>query len=185
MPAGRFTVVIDPGHGGPDPGAVGIGGVREKDVVIDISTRVAQHLRDSGANVVMTRTSDIDLDLQPRVTIAERARATVFVSIHANAISLSRPDVNGVETFYYGSANGKRLADAIHRSFLSAIDIDDRRVREANFYVIRVTSMPAALLETGFLTGAKDTLLLRNPAVRQRMARATARGILRYLRNEP
>ena len=132
----------------------------------------------------MTRTTDIELDLQPRVDIAERARGTVFVSIHANAISLSRPDVNGVETFYYGSANGKRLADTIHSSFLNAIDIDDRRVREARFYVIRQTSMPAALLEMGFLTGAKDTLLLRNPEVRKRMARATAQGILKYLRNE-
>ncbi len=184
VPAGRYTVVIDPGHGGFDPGAVGIAGVREKDVVIDVSTRVAQHLRDSGARVVMTRTTDIELDLQPRVDIAERARGTVFVSIHANAISLSRPDVNGVETFYYGSANGKRLADTIHRSFLNAINIDDRRVREARFYVIRQTSMPAALLEMGFLTGAKDTLLLRNPETRKRMARATAQGILRYLRNE-
>ncbi|NJR69117.1 MAG: N-acetylmuramoyl-L-alanine amidase [Synechococcales cyanobacterium CRU_2_2] len=181
MPKNKYTVVIDPGHGGPDPGAVGIAGVREKDIVNEISAQVRDILVRQGAKVVMTRSTDIDLDLQPRVSIAEQANATVFVSIHANAISLSRPDINGLESFYYSSASGKKLATDIHNAIMRELDMADRGVREANFYVIRVTSMPAALIETGFLTGAEDSLKLRNPVFRKDMSEGIAKGILKYL----
>ncbi|MGB3291374.1 MAG: N-acetylmuramoyl-L-alanine amidase [Phormidesmis sp.] len=177
---GRFTVVIDPGHGGRDPGAVGIGGLQEKVVVNDISPRVAAILRQQGVNVVMTRTSDVEVDLEPRVATAERANASIFVSIHANAISMSRPDVNGLETFYASSA-GQRLANTVHATVLGAMGLRDRRVRSARFYVIRQTSMPAILIETGFVTGAEDAPNLADPAWRERMAQAIAQGILIHL----
>ncbi|MGB7087769.1 MAG: N-acetylmuramoyl-L-alanine amidase, partial [Phormidesmis sp.] len=180
LPNGRFTVVIDPGHGGRDPGAVGIGGLQEKEVVNDIAPRVAALLRQQGANVVMTRDRDIEVDLAPRVQIAERANASVFVSIHANAISMSRPDVNGLETFYASDA-GQRFANTVHSTVLSEMRMRDRRVRSARFYVIRQTSMPAILIETGFVTGAEDQPNLANPAWRERMAEAIARGILIHL----
>ena len=180
LPNGRFTVVIDPGHGGRDPGAVGIGGLQEKMVVNDIAPRVAAILRQQGVNVVMTRTSDIEVDLEPRVAIAERANATIFVSIHANAISMSRPDVNGLETFYASSA-GQRLANTVHATVLQAMGMRDRRVRSARFYVIRRTSMPAILIETGFVTGAEDAPNLANPAWREQMAGVIAQGILLHL----
>lgn len=182
LPNGRFTVVIDPGHGGRDPGAVGIGGLQEKVVVNDIAPQVAAILREQGVNVVMTRDSDYELDLAPRVQIAERANATVFVSIHANAISLSRPDVNGLETFYASDA-GQRFANTVHATVLSAMGLRDRRVRSARFYVIRQTSMPAILVETGFVTGAEDAPNLADPDWRSRMARAIAQGILLHLQN--
>ena len=180
LPNGRFTVVIDPGHGGRDPGAVGIGGLQEKVVVNDIAPQVAAILREQGANVVMTRDSDYELDLAPRVQIAERANASVFVSIHANAISLSRPDVNGLETFYASDA-GQRFANTVHATVLNTMGMRDRRVRSARFYVIRQTSMPAILVETGFVTGAEDSPNLANPVWRSRMARAIAHGILLHL----
>ncbi len=180
VPNGRFTVVLDPGHGGRDPGAVGIGGLQEKQVVNDITPQVAAILREQGVNVVMTRESDYELDLAPRVRIAERANATIFVSIHANAISMSRPDVNGLETFY-ASAAGQRLANTVHTSILAEMGMRDRRVRSARFYVIRNTSMPAILVETGFVTGAEDAPNLANPAWRDRMSVAIARGILLHL----
>ena len=180
LPNGRFTVVIDPGHGGRDPGAVGIGGLQEKVVVNDIAPQVAAILREQGANVVMTRDSDYELDLAPRVQIAERANATVFVSIHANAISLSRPEVNGLETFYASDA-GQRFANTVHATVLNTMGMRDRRVRSARFYVIRQTSMPAILVETGFVTGAEDSPNLANPEWRSRMARAIAHGILLHL----
>ncbi len=182
LPNGRFTVVIDPGHGGRDPGAVGIGGLQEKVVVNDIAPQVAAILREQGVNVVMTRDSDYELDLAPRVQIAERANATIFVSIHANAISLSRPDVNGLETFYASDA-GQRLANTVHSTVLNAMGLRDRRVRSARFYVIRQTSMPAILVETGFVTGAEDAPNLADPDWRSRMARAIAQGILIHLQN--
>ncbi|MGC1307476.1 MAG: N-acetylmuramoyl-L-alanine amidase [Phormidesmis sp.] len=180
LPVGRFTVVIDPGHGGRDPGAVGIGGLQEKQVVNDIAPRVAAILREQGANVVMTRDSDIEVDLAPRVQTAERVNASIFVSIHANAISMSRPDVNGLETFYASDA-GQRLANTVHSTVLNAMGMRDRRVRSARFYVIRRTSMPAILIETGFVTGAEDAPNLADPAWRERMAEAIAQGILLHL----
>ncbi|MEO0647248.1 MAG: N-acetylmuramoyl-L-alanine amidase [Cyanobacteria bacterium J06650_10] len=180
LPNGRFTVVLDPGHGGRDPGAVGINGLQEKQVVNDITPQVAEILRAQGVNVVLTRDRDMEVDLAPRVQIAERANATIFVSIHANAISMSRPDVNGLETFY-SSAAGQRLANTVHSTVLSEMGIRDRRVRSARFYVIRQTSMPAILVETGFVTGAEDAPNLADPAWRARMARAIARGILLHL----
>lgn len=180
LPNGRFTVVLDPGHGGRDPGAVGINGLQEKQVVNDITPRVAEILRQQGANVVMTRNSDVEVDLAPRVQIAERANASIFVSIHANAISMSRPDVNGLETFYASDA-GQRLANTVHAVVLNEMGMRDRRVRSARFYVIRQTSMPAILIETGFVTGAEDAPNLANPVWRERMAEAIAKGILIHL----
>ncbi|MGL5509791.1 MAG: N-acetylmuramoyl-L-alanine amidase, partial [Microcoleaceae cyanobacterium] len=122
---GRTLVVIDPGHGGPtDLGAVGIGGLVEKEIVLEISLQVAQLLQQQGIQIVMTRQDDQDLDLPPRSEIANRINADLFVSIHANAISMSRPDVNGVETFYYDS--GQALAQDIQASILQAFPMTDR-----------------------------------------------------------
>lgn len=180
--SGRRVVVIDPGHGGPDPGAIGIGGVRETNVVLDIGLEVSRILQRQGVTVYLTRTREQDVDLPPRVALAERVSATVFVSIHANAISMSRPDVNGLETYHApGARLGARLAQTVHNTILRNLRMPDRRVRAARFYVIRKTSMPAILVETGFLTGAQDIVGLRNPAWRKQMAQAIAEGILNYL----
>ena len=177
---GRILVAIDPGHGGRDPGAVGIGGLQEKNVVFPVSMRVAQLLREAGVDVVMTRTNDLTLGLEPRVDIANNANATIFLSIHANAISLSRPDVNGVETYYY-SENGRRLASIIHTNVQPASGLGNRGVKQARFFVLRNTAMPAALLELGFVTGAEDVVQLRDPAWQERISQAITRGILEYL----
>ncbi|NJL37828.1 MAG: N-acetylmuramoyl-L-alanine amidase [Leptolyngbyaceae cyanobacterium RM2_2_4] len=180
VPNSRIVVVIDPGHGGPDPGAIGINGIREKDIVLPISLEVASLLEQQGVQVVLTRQDDRDLDLEPRVQIAERANANLFVSIHANAISMSRPDVNGIETYYY-SNDGLRLAQVIHASVVQNTGSPDRGVRQARFYVIRNTSMPAVLVETGFVTGRDDAPRLADPAYRSQLAGAIARGILLYV----
>lgn len=182
VPQQAVTIVIDPGHGGRDPGAIGIGGLREKDVVSSIAYEVASILEQSGFRVILTRADDRELDLDPRVQIAESAGADLFVSIHANAISLERPDVNGLETYYYQS--GSRLAQVIHQSILRALNMPDRGVRQARFYVIRNTSMPAVLVETGFVTGAQDAQNFNNPTWRQQMSRAIASGILQYVQQE-
>lgn len=181
VPNNRFRVVIDPGHGGRDPGAIGIGGLQERDVVNDISSQVSSILERQGVQVVMTRSTDRTLELSDRTAIANRSGADIFVSIHANAISLSRPEVNGAETYYYSSRAGYQLASSIHRSVLQRTGMGDRGVREARFYVLRNTSMPAALVETGFVTGSQDAARLRNSAFRTRMAEAIAAGILDYL----
>ncbi|PSB25644.1 N-acetylmuramoyl-L-alanine amidase [Stenomitos frigidus ULC18] len=176
---GRPVVIIDPGHGGPDPGAIGIGGLQEKGIVLDIGQKVAAMLEQQGIQAIITRPDDRDLDLEPRVQLAERANATVFVSIHANSINLSRQDISGLETYYYQS--GLNLARVIHQSVLEGTGIQDRGVRSARFYVLRKTSMPSVLVEVGFVTGRDDAAKLSDANYRSRMATAIARGILRYL----
>jgi len=174
-----LLVVLDPGHGGKDPGAVGIGGLREKDVVLPISHHVRQTLESNGLSVKMTRWDDRFVSLGGRTAMANREDADLFISIHANAISMSRPDVNGTETFYY--ASGRALAQAIQRSIISKMNTRDRGVKKANFYVLRNSAMPAVLVEVGFVTGREDAPRLADPNFRKRMAEAIADGILQYV----
>lgn len=182
VPRNGTVVVIDPGHGGRDPGAVGIGGIRESEVVLDISRQVVSLLRQQGVEAVLTRSRDEEIELEPRVQFAERSNADVFVSIHANAFDARRTDVNGIETFYYSGGSGQPLAKAVQDSLLRELGARDRGVKSANFYVIRYTSMPAILVETGFVTGSEDAARLASAAGRSRIASAIARGILQYLR---
>ncbi|QYX30363.1 N-acetylmuramoyl-L-alanine amidase [Sphaerospermopsis torques-reginae] len=180
VPKGKLLVVIDPGHGGKDPGAIGIGGTREKDIILPISLRVAEVLQQNGVQVILTRDSDYFVSLPGRVQMAERANADVFVSIHANSVGLSRPEVSGLETYYYD--NGLGLARAVHNRILQSVNVRDRRVRKARFYVLRKSSMPSILVETGYLTGREDIAKLRNPTYQRQMGEAIAQGILQYLR---
>ncbi|MDS3859299.1 N-acetylmuramoyl-L-alanine amidase [Thermosynechococcaceae cyanobacterium BACA0444] len=179
-PRARVVIAVDPGHGGGDPGAIGINGLQEKVVTLDISQRLAQSLQKRGVQAILTRANDQELDLAPRVLRAEQIKARAFVSIHANSLSLAHPEVNGLETYYF--ASGLPLAQAIHRSILSQIQIRDRGVRQARFYVLRKTSMPAVLVEVGFLTGREDGIRLAQSNYRQAMANAIATGIMRYFR---
>lgn len=186
VPRGRYRLVIDPGHGGPDPGAVGINGLRETDVVLDVSLQVAQLLQAKGVEVLLTRTSEVDVDLPPRVALANNNRANLFLSIHANALSLSRPDVNGIETFYFQDGPSRRLAEAVQTQMLRiSPGSPDRGARPGRFFVIRRTVMPSALAEMGFVTGELDSPRLADPAFRQRMAVAIATGLLNYLVANP
>lgn len=179
IPNSRVLTMIDPGHGGRDPGAIGIGGLQEKDVVLPISLEIARQLSEKGISVMMTRSDDRFISLQGRAAMSNRARADLFVSIHANAISLSRPDVNGVETYYFSS--GRRLAEVVQRQILSEINIGSRGVKRGRFYVLRNTSAPSILVEVGFVTGAQDAPRLADPAFRDQMAQAIANGILIYI----
>jgi len=179
----RTVVVIDPGHGGKDPGAIGIGGLQEKNVILPISQKIAAILEQQGIQVVMTRDSDYFVDLGPRPVIADRANAKVFVSIHANSMPANRSDINGLETYYYDS--GQRLARTIHNSILGSINVRDRGVRKARFYVLRKSTMPSVLVEVGFVTGVVDSPRLGTTAYQNQMAEAIARGILQYLQQNP
>ena len=176
----RPRIIIDPGHGGEDPGTIGIGGFREKDLVLPISLDVAEILRKQDIDVIMTRDTDNFISLEGRTDLANEIDADLFVSIHANAINLSRPDVNGLETYYYKS--GRRLAEVIHWSILNGVEIDNRGIRRARFYVLRHSTMPAVLVEVGFLTGEVDARRLKDPDHRRRMAEAIARGIVEYIK---
>ncbi|WP_069790552.1 N-acetylmuramoyl-L-alanine amidase [Cyanobacterium sp. IPPAS B-1200] len=176
----RPLVIIDPGHGGRDPGAVGIGGLREKDVILPISLEVARILEQQGIQARLTRNNDNFISLEGRTNMANSLNADLFVSIHANAISMSRPDVNGLETYYFQS--GRNLANVIHRNILQRLNIRDRRVRQARFYVLRNSRMPSVLVETGFVTGREDAARLGDPNFQRQMAQGIAAGIVEYVR---
>jgi N-acetylmuramoyl-L-alanine amidase len=171
--------MLDPGHGGKDPGAIGLAGLQEKDVILPISQMVAQILERQGIQVMMTRSADYFVSLQGRTDLANRVGAALFVSIHANSMGAGRPDVNGLEVYYFGD---RRLSDTIHRSILRSIDVRDRKVRRARFYVLRNSKMPSTLVEVGFVTGQEDAPKLRNPNYQRQMAEAIAGGIIEYIR---
>ncbi|MEH2094184.1 N-acetylmuramoyl-L-alanine amidase [Nostoc sp.] len=178
-PKGRIVIIIDPGHGGKDAGAIGLHGLQEKDIILRIGKKVASLLEQNGIKVIMTRDADYFIDLAPRVVMAEHVHADLFVSIHANSID-NNPSANGLETYHYD--RGYRLAQVVHKSILQGIPtLKDRGVKRARFYVLRKSSMPAILIETGFVTGSEDNPRLANPEYDNRMAEAIVRGILQYL----
>ena len=180
IPNGRVIVIIDPGHGGKDSGALGIGGSQEKDIVLPMGRRVAEVLQQNGVQVILTRSADYFVTLQGRVDMAEQDHADVFVSVHANSAGADRPDVNGLEVYYYDS--GLDLARVVHSRILQNVNVRDRGIRRARFYVLRKSSMPSILVETGYMTGREDMAKLKNPQYQNQMAEGIARGILQYLR---
>lgn len=179
---GGLLIVIDPGHGGKDPGAIGRGGLQEKEIVLDISQQINKILDKQGLKVMLTRSTDEFISLEGRTQIANRAGADLFVSIHANSINLSRPDVNGLQNYYY--KNGKKLAETVHRNVLRSVNIQDRGVHKARFYVLRHSDMPSVLVELGYVTGANDAAKLKDPSFRRQMAEAIARGIIEYIQRD-
>jgi N-acetylmuramoyl-L-alanine amidase len=181
----KILVTIDPGHGGKDPGAIGLNELREIDVILPIALRLAKILESKGVATQLTRDSDYFVGLDERVIMSRKAGASIFVSIHANSID-NRPDVHGLETYHYH--RGLELATAVHRSVLERINDDpreepllDRGVRSARFLVLRKSEIPAILVEVGYLTSPTESPKLADAAYRDRMADAIAQGILDYL----
>ncbi len=175
---GKRLVFIDPGHGGKDPGAIGINGIQEKDIILAISQYLVQYLEQQGVQSMMARTSDYFVSLQGRTDMANRAGADLFVSIHANSMGAKRPDINGLEVYYFGD---RGLSDTIARSILRTVNVVDRRVRKARFYVLRNSRMPSTLVEVGFVTGYDDSAKLIDPSYQQQIAQAIAGGIIEYM----
>lgn len=176
--ARRSAVIIDPGHGGVDSGAVGPTGLRESDVALAIARLVHDDLTAQGIPSVMTRTDDSTVSLEERPDLAQRNGGIVFVSIHANASSSIGPA--GTET-YYETPQSQALARLMQAEVTQALGEPDRGIHTANFYVLVNTPMPAVLVETAFITNPSEEAMLRDPAVRRRIADAIARAIAQYL----
>ncbi|MFZ4451121.1 N-acetylmuramoyl-L-alanine amidase [Salibacterium aidingense] len=173
------TIVIDPGHGDHDPGARG-NGLVEKNLVLDVALRVQSKLEDEGVNVVMTRTDDTFVTLSGRVSIAERANADSFVSIHANAASAA---AEGAETFYdsgHKAKESRELAESIQNRLVRETGMNYRRVADTGFYVIRNTTMPSTLIELGFVTNAGDANRMKRSGYENKAAEAVVNGIKDY-----
>ena len=183
------TIVLDPGHGGSDSGAVGPSGAREKDVALQVAQKVQRLLEGAGAHVVMTRTTDRDVyganassgqELQARVDVGNYAPgADLFLSIHCNAFS--NPEANGTETYsYYGAAEGGRLAALLQEELVRAGGLRNRGAKEANFYVLKHSNMPASLVELAFISNEREEALLTSAEFQDKMAFAIAKGLSRF-----
>lgn len=182
--AGERVVIIDPGHGGFDPGAVGPSGLTEKEVALDISLKLYDFISDRVDDVVLTRTEDKFISLRERVRMANQKEEGVFVSIHANASTRSNSE--GTETFIAPNSGTPSLilARDIHKELVAGIGLTNRGIKRDNFYVIRNTEMPAVLVEVAFLSNPHEESLLSTDRFRQDAAEAIGRGIIKYFEED-
>jgi len=175
------TVVIDPGHGGKDKGAQGRE-LLEKDVNLDVAKRLLKQLMARDVCALMTRDTDVFVDLFARPLMAEEVQAAALVSIHCNA--MPRPDTNwGTETYYY-TPQSKILAIILHQHLLAALGRKDNGVRKARFVVVRETQVPAVLVELMYLNHCEEEQLLAQSEVRQAAAEAIVAGLQQYFEGE-
>lgn len=189
----RGCVVIDAGHGGDDPGKVGINGAREKDLNLEIARLVQQYLEANDIRVVMTRETEAGLydekasnkkvqDMKRRIEVIEETKPDVAVSIHQN--SYPEEYVHGAQVFYYtGSKEGQRLAERIQNQLVTKTDAENRRRIKANdsYYLLKKTGIPIVIAECGFLSNSEEAEKLCSADYQKRVAWAIHMGILRYL----
>lgn len=186
---GGKTIVLDPGHGGSDPGAIGPTGLQEKQVTLPIAEYLKSILEAKGAKVILTRTTDVDVygphasgvdELQARVNVANGNQADAFISIHIN--SFSNPNVGGIATYYFdGSDQSKKLASAVQGQIAEHSGFNgDRGIQPGNLYVLRHSFMPSILVELGFISNPKEEGHLKETSTRQEFANELAKGLELY-----
>jgi N-acetylmuramoyl-L-alanine amidase len=169
------TVVIDPGHGGFDRGGIPGQRVPEKMMTLDVSLRLKPLLEKAGYKVVMTRNTDVFVPLGTRVAMANSYPNAIFVCIHFN--SATRSGANGIETYFY-STESAPLASSIHSALVGVAPSENRGIRRRGYFVLRKTTVPAVLVECGFLTNPTEAQYAQTNAYRQKLAQEIARGIL-------
>lgn len=174
-------IVIDAGHGGFDPGAVGPSGLQEKDINLEIALMTGKLLKDAGYSVILTRDDDTFISLKERVRIANQENALLFVSIHNNSSNSNYSE--GTETFIAPNkvASSQLLADLLQQELLNGLKRTDRGIKRENFYVIKYTKIPAALVELAFLSNAHEEALLESILFKEKAAKAVSQGIIKYL----
>jgi N-acetylmuramoyl-L-alanine amidase len=175
-----WTVIIDAGHGGKDQGCA-YGEIIEKDINLNVALLLEQKLQAAGVSVVMTREDDTFVYLNRRVEAAENVDADAYISIHVD----SYPDdesINGLTIHYQtGATGGKKLAEELHEVLAEADVTNVRSVMESDLYVLRNTSMPATLVEVGFLTNTTDRTNLQSEPFLEALSEVIYEGIIEYL----
>ncbi len=170
------TVVIDPGHGGEDPGATSVSGFYEKTVNLSVARKVAAKLRERGLRVVMTRDSDRAVELENRAAIANQNRADLFVSIHADS-SLARTNKGySVYVARQASYSSQKVARAIAR-YMQQVSPDGNGVKQADYRVLVKTQMPAVLVEIGYISNRGEASMIATDSFQNRIADAICDGI--------
>ena len=191
--SGKYRVVIDAGHGGADPGKVGIEGSLEKDINLQIAFRLKEFLEAQDVEVIMTRSDEKGLyaedesnkkiqDMKRRVKIIEQSAPDLVISIHQN--SYPEESVKGAQVFYYeGSSQGKLLAEFLQRRFLISVDAGNKRQAKGNdsYYLLKKTSCPIVIVECGFLSNREEAEKLKDALYQERVAWAIHMGVLQFL----
>ncbi|MGX4670878.1 N-acetylmuramoyl-L-alanine amidase [Cerasibacillus sp. JNUCC 74] len=172
-----YNIMLDPGHGGHDPGSIGIGGLQEKAITLATTRQIAEQLRNAGASVLLTRSGDEYVSLRDRVEISRAYYTHAFISIHYNAFFNS--GAHGLNTFYYSSADQK-LAANVHASLASSIYLQDRGMKQGNYYVLRNNYAPSILLELGFITNYSDLANIQTNQFQIQVAEAVTNGLRNY-----
>ncbi len=189
----KWTVVIDAGHGGNDPGKIGVDDSLEKDLNLIIAKKVQKILQQQEIEVVMTRESDAGLyeeqtsnkkvqDMKNRCLLINQTQPDCVVSIHQN--SYHEESVNGAQVFYYGTSDeGKRLAETLQEKLVSYVDPENHRQAKANesYYLLKKTEVPIVIVECGFLSNWEEAKKLQEDSYQNQIAWAVAMGILSYL----
>ena len=188
-----LTVVLDAGHGGTDPGKIGVNGEKEKELNLEITMLLKEKLEKKGIQVVLTRDSDGGLydeqsnnkkvqDLQRRCELIHKTSPRCAVSIHQN--SYTTPEVKGAQVFYYtNSAEGKKLAEGLQTALVEGVDPENHREAKGNtsYYLLKKTDVPLAIVECGFLSNPEEAGLLATKEYQEKVAEAVCTGILKYL----
>ncbi|ETT34179.1 N-acetylmuramoyl-L-alanine amidase [Paenibacillus sp. FSL P4-0338] len=176
-----YKVVVDPGHGGDDPGAVSVSGRMEKDFNLGLSEKIAANVeQDPQLEILLTRTGDAFISSQElfRPQFANNLPADLFISIHGN--TYEDASASGTETFYYHEES-LAWAETIHKHVIQATGLKDRGVKKGNFFVLRDTVMPSVLLELGYLTNPGDEAKMWTSGFQESVASAVVDGIREYL----
>ncbi|WP_339287443.1 N-acetylmuramoyl-L-alanine amidase family protein [Paenibacillus sp. FSL E2-0201] len=178
----KKVIVIDAGHGGKDPGSSSVNKLKEKDFTLPTALKIAELLKkEPNIEVVLTRSDDTYPTLQDRSNLANKVKADLFISVHANSIPVGgKSNPSGTET-YYTRNDSLLFAQTVHKYLSVATGLQDRGVRQANYHVTRETKMPAILLECGYLSNTKDEALLYTADFQNKVASAVVSGIKEYL----
>lgn len=184
--AQKQVVVIDAGHGGYDPGKIGVNKALEKDINLQISEKIKRYLEESGIEVVMTREKDIMeetklTDMQKRVSLINKTKPVIAVSIHQNSYSDS--SVTGAQVFYYkGSEVGKEAAILMQEELKKLNSENVREIKENNnFYMLKKTKVPTIIVECGFLSNAQEAEKLVSEEYQEVLAETISGGIIKWL----
>lgn len=178
-----MRIIIDPGHGGKDPGAIGINGRREKDITLTICHYMAGILLHGGHEPILTRYRDIDVSLSNRGSFARNNNGELFVSVHCN--SFNNSSANGFEIYYHPAADldSISLSRSIHDVVIANTNLRSRGIKASNFQVLRDTYkfMPAVLIETGFISNPGNFELINSLVGQWRLANYISKGIMDFI----
>lgn len=182
------TVIIDPGHGGGDPGKVGVNDALEKDINLSIAGKIKVLLEKEGIKVVMTRDDENGLantkveDLKKRVSLINETKPALAVSVHQN--SYQQESVNGAQVFYFEHSDEGKAAALVMQEALKSADPENTRQAKGNssYYLLKKTEIPTIIVECGFLSNEEEAAALVTEEFQAKMAEAVCDGILEYIK---